>query len=131
LEDETDANKNGDYIEAEEDAFTGIIINLVDNALKFSKESENKTITLGLRLDSGGKKQVVFFVRDYGPGIEKNQMKKIFQLFYRAGSELTRTTPGTGIGLALVKELAVKMKAEVDLKNCSPGAEFSLKFNQG
>jgi signal transduction histidine kinase len=49
---------------------------------------------------------VIFAVRDYGPGVERDQMKKIFQLFYRPGSELTRTTPGTGIGLALVQELA-------------------------
>ena len=51
-------------------------------------------------------------------------------LFYRVGNELTRTTPGTGIGLALVKQLANTMHAEVDLKNHQPGAEFLVKFRQ-
>jgi signal transduction histidine kinase len=44
------------------------------------------------------------------------------------GSELTRSTPGTGIGLALVKELANMMQADVDVCNHQPGAEFRLMF---
>jgi len=44
------------------------------------------------------------------------------------GSELTRTTPGTGIGLALVQELAQTMRAEVEVSNRQPGAEFRLRF---
>ena len=68
-------------------------------------------------------------MRDYGPGVEKQQMKKIFRLFYRAGDEMTRTQPGTGIGLALVVQLAESMGAVVDLVNRIPGAEFQLKFS--
>ena len=67
-------------------------------------------------------------MRDYGPGIAPDQMKKIFTLFYRSENELTRETVGTGIGLALVRELAGGMGAEVDVVNCEPGAEFRLRF---
>jgi signal transduction histidine kinase len=116
---------------AEEDAFSRIFINLVDNALKFSRNAEQKVVVIGYRLaNEGGSEQgkVVFFVRDYGPGIDRNQRKKLFQLFYRGESELTRATPGTGIGLALVKELAAKMKAQVDLESKKPGVEFTVRF---
>ena len=63
-----------------------------------------------------------FSVRDYGPGIAADQMKKIFQLFYRSENELTRETVGTGIGLALVHQLAATMRADVDVVNRDPGA---------
>jgi len=68
----------------------------------------------------------VFFVRDYGPGVARDQMQRIFQLFYRGENELTRHTQGTGIGLALVKALATKMHAMVEVQNQNPGAEFRL-----
>ena len=115
-------------LKVDEDAFYQIMINLVDNAIKFSKSSDNKSIDIGYRLSNKGK-QLIFYVRDYGPGIERQQMKKIFRLFYRAGDEMTRTQPGTGIGLALVVQLAESMGAVVDLVNRKPGAEFQLKFN--
>ena len=51
---------------------------------------------------------------------------KIFDLFYRVGDELTRTKPGTGIGLALVSELANAMGGSVELINRKPGAEFCV-----
>jgi signal transduction histidine kinase len=102
------------------------MINLVDNATKFARKADNKTIDIAWRQHSDG--AVVVTVRDYGPGIPKDQMKKIFMLFYRAGTELTRETVGTGIGLALVRQLAAAMNAEVDAVNKDPGAAFSLRM---
>ena len=55
-------------------------------------------------------------------------MKKIFNLFYRSESELTRETVGTGIGLALVSQLVASMNGKVDVTNKNPGAEFRLVF---
>ena len=71
---------------------------------------------------------MLFSVRDYGPGVPRDQMKKIFKLFYRAENELTRETLGTGIGLALVRQLAQTMNAKVDVVNREPGAEFLVVF---
>lgn len=110
----------------DDDCFTQIIINLVDNAIKFSRNATNKVIDIGCQTTADG--NVVFTIRDYGPGIPKGQMKKIFQLFYRAESELTRETVGTGIGLAIVHQLAILMHAKVDVVNKEPGAEFRLVF---
>ena len=108
------------------DWFTQIIINLVDNAIKFSARAENRVIDIGCQLQQNGKVQ--FRVRDYGPGIPGDQMKKIFKLFYRSESELTRETVGTGIGLALVHQLAQAMEGQVDVVNKEPGAEFRVSF---
>jgi signal transduction histidine kinase len=111
---------------AEADAFVQICINLVDNAIKFSAQAEPQRIDVGFRLSPGRPPQAVFFVRDYGPGVAREQMQRIFQLFYRGENELTRHTKGTGIGLALVKELAAKMHARVEVQNHDPGAEFRV-----
>ena len=70
----------------------------------------------------------VFEVRDHGPGIARDQMRRIFELFYRTESELTRETAGTGIGLALVRGLADAMDAKVTVENADPGARFSVSF---
>ena len=57
-------------------------------------------------------------------------MKKIFQLFYRSESELTRKTVGTGIGLALVHQMVVNMNGQIDVVNTEPGAEFRVQFTE-
>ena len=106
------------------DCFAQIFINLVDNALKFSAGAETKAVELGCRPEPDG--SLLFTVRDFGPGVPKAQMKRIFELFYRAENELTRETVGTGIGLALVRQLATAMDARIDVRNCEPGAEFRL-----
>lgn len=110
-------------VRVDADAFAQIMINLVDNALKFSANAAGKSIQLGCRLKSDG---VEFSVRDFGPGVAKDQMKRIFRLFYRTENELTRETVGTGIGLALVRQLVDAMHGQVDLVNRSPGAEFRV-----
>ncbi|MCI0667573.1 MAG: HAMP domain-containing histidine kinase [Methylococcaceae bacterium] len=114
----------GIEVKTDPDAFTQIIINLVDNAIKFSRKSDRRIIELGCGPAPAG--SVRFSVRDYGPGIVPDQMKKIFKLFYRAENELTRETVGTGIGLALVRQLANRMQGRVDVINKSPGAEFTI-----
>jgi signal transduction histidine kinase len=121
-----DADTGQAHICVDTDAFAQIIINLVDNALKFSAKADTKIIDIACRrLSAGG---VQFSVRDYGPGVPRDQMKKIFNLFYRSESELTRETVGTGIGLSLVHQLAQTMQAQVDVVDREPGAEFRVTF---
>ena len=108
------------------DWFTQILINLVDNAIKFSGDADDKIVRITIRLLQDEYIQVC--VRDFGPGVAKDQMKKIFKLFYRSENELTRETVGTGIGLALVHQLVTGMEGEVDVVNCEPGVEFRLRF---
>lgn len=113
-------------IRVDADLFIQIVINLVDNAIKFSHKAESKVIDITCRLQREG--PVVFSVRDHGPGVPRDQMRKIFKLFYRSANELTRETVGTGIGLALVHQLALGMDGQVDVVNKEPGAEFRISF---
>lgn len=81
------------------------LINLIDNAIKHSPKGE--TVTLGL--DYGqrrtGATPVLLSVADRGPGIPREEHEKIFERFYRRGSELRRETQGVGIGLSIVKHI--------------------------
>ena len=117
---------SGSKIFANADSAIQILINLVDNAVKFSRQSNRKEIDFQTTLLSNGSLEIS--IRDYGPGIDEPQMKKIFELFYRSENELTRETVGTGIGLNLVHELALSMGATVDVRNREPGAEFSIRW---
>ncbi|MEO0575694.1 MAG: HAMP domain-containing sensor histidine kinase [Pseudomonadota bacterium] len=113
-------------IDIDPDCFVQIVINLVDNAIKFSKAASHKTIEVSAALT--GDDRIRFAVRDYGPGVAKHRMKRIFEMFYRSESELTRETVGTGIGLAIVHQLTDIMGGRVDLVNVTPGAEFRFWF---
>jgi two-component system, OmpR family, phosphate regulon sensor histidine kinase PhoR len=123
---ECDALVRSQLIAVDADYFTQVIINLVDNAIKFSAKAEQKQIDLHCQRLRDGKLQIS--VRDYGPGIPRDQLRKIFQLFYRLENELTRETVGTGIGLALVRQLVTAMRGSIDVVNQNPGAEFRMIF---
>lgn len=103
------------------DSFAQVVINLVDNAIKFAAEADNKTVELKVKAQDG---QLLFALRDFGPGVPRAKMRKLFELFYRPENQLTRATRGTGIGLALVKQLTQAMQGQVDVRNREPGAEF-------
>jgi signal transduction histidine kinase len=113
-------------IDVDADCFAQIIINLVDNAIKFSRDADDKSIDIHCRKSADG--DIAFSIRDHGPGIPRNQLKKIFTMFYRTESELTRETVGTGIGLAIVHQLAVAMGGTVDVSNQEPGVAFTVTF---
>ena len=110
-------------LEVDEDCFTQIFINVVDNAIKFSKESQPQKIELAFEKRNN---QAIFSVRDYGPGIRPEERLKVFDLFYRMEDEFTRKSTGTGIGLALVKKLADKMGGEITLEFPDQGTKFCL-----
>lgn len=112
-------------VQVDKDLFLQVIINLVDNALKFARKAENKRVNI---LFEKSVEQLRVSVRDFGPGIAPGDRKRIFKLFYRVENELTRETKGTGIGLALVSELLDLMHAKIEVVNCQPGAAFVLYF---
>jgi signal transduction histidine kinase len=83
------------------EALQQALVNLVDNAIKHSPaESE---VTVGADADA---REVRLFVRDHGPGIPAGQQERIFEPFYRLGSEMRRETQGIGIGLSIAKHIA-------------------------
>ncbi len=91
-----------------------ILINLMENSMKFGKTSPVKEITLSLDTSD---QWINIRVSDTGPGIPRTALKKIFDDFYRVDNTLTRTTGGTGIGLALVKKFVTAMGGKVGAEN--------------
>jgi two-component system phosphate regulon sensor histidine kinase PhoR len=85
-------------VDVDHDALTQVFINLVDNAIKFANDAARKDIVVSARLLDAA--NVTLSVRDFGPGIPQNDMKRLFELFYRPDNELTRATGGTGLGLS-------------------------------
>lgn len=106
------------------DAVVQIVINLIDNALKYANGPQDKRIIVRTRMQ---KDYAVIEVEDHGPGIARSQQKKIFEAFYRCGDESTRQTTGTGLGLALVKRFAEAHHGFVEIINAKPtGACFRV-----
>jgi signal transduction histidine kinase len=72
---------------------------------------------------------LVIAVRDYGVGIKKEELNKIFDRFYRGGDELTRTVKGSGLGLTLVKQIVEAHKGCIQVDSeLGKGSEFVMKF---
>ena len=120
------------------DAFTQVIINLVDNGVKFTSEylgrantkptPYSRQIDINISRDLDDSSKLSLGVRDYGPGVESDDKKHIFKSFYRAGNELTRKTKGAGMGLALVTELVNEMEGDVAFLARTPGSEFVINL---
>ncbi|MGB1297810.1 MAG: sensor histidine kinase [Psychrobium sp.] len=114
------------------DAFSQVIINIADNAVKFfdrEKINDKSRQRLDFNFSLIADNQLQLEIRDYGDGISAEQQQKIFELFYRGGSELTRTTQGTGIGLALVNELMTAQQGNIQVKRMNPGLAMVISFN--
>lgn len=82
-------------VNAEPDALTRAITNLVDNAVKWNGDSNPVEVTVCHR---------IFTVRDHGPGVHPDDLPHIFDRFYRAPA--ARSLPGSGLGLAIVRQVA-------------------------
>jgi signal transduction histidine kinase len=96
------------------EAMIQVLINLVENSIKFGRAAERKQISIRTHLDG---RWVKIAVSDFGPGIPRRALKKIFDDFYRVDNSLTQTTRGTGIGLALVKKFVHLMGGQVSAEN--------------
>lgn len=105
------------------DALAQVLFNLVDNALKYSSEADERTVTI--RCERKGE-AVLIRVADRGPGVAPQHLRRIWQPFYRGERELTRKHKGTGIGLALVRGLVERMGGQVTGRNTHPGFEVSV-----
>jgi len=109
-------------IEADWDKLKLALVNLVDNALKYSHAGSTVNLRVELEAD-----EVRFSVIDEGPGIRFEEQPHIFERFYRGQSPCHHHTAGTGIGLALVSEIASAHGGKVGV-NSQPGrgSTFSL-----
>jgi len=96
----TDLQRDLPPVRMDENAMTLVVLNLVDNAVKYA--AEGKEIEVRLYRTPGG---VTLSVKDRGPGIPLDEQPRIFERFYRARTARDRNVRGSGIGLALVKHI--------------------------
>jgi two-component system phosphate regulon sensor histidine kinase PhoR len=87
-------------IRMDENAMTLVLLNLIDNAVKYA--ADGKEVDVRLMRSPGG---VALSVRDHGAGIPAEELPRIFERFYRAQAARDRNVRGSGIGLALVKHI--------------------------
>jgi signal transduction histidine kinase len=106
----------------DEDAIVQALINLLDNAVKYSPEPGQVQVTLSRR---GA--ELLLQVADRGIGIDPRKLGMIFEKFYRCEDELTRRTTGTGIGLSIVKHIAEAHGGRIEVQSApGQGSVFTL-----
>lgn len=119
------SDKLDEKIYLDTDAWERIIINLVNNAIRFSPKNSSIQVKLSNNGDS-----VKLSVKDEGIGIDENDTQKVFDYLYQA--EGAYSAEGTGIGLYLVKGLVDRMGGEVGvLSKKGEGAEFIITLKKG
>ncbi len=110
-------------VRADARALEQVLVNLVDNAVKYTPRGG--TVTIGAERNGG---EVVLSVQDTGPGIDKHHLSRLFERFYRADPGRSRETGGTGLGLAIVKHLVQAQSGEVGVESGSGGSRFWVRL---
>ncbi len=112
----------------DQDKVTKIITNLLSNAFKFTPEGGTITVTV----DQGPGSMLAITVKDTGIGINEADLEKLFDRFYQVDNSPTREHEGTGIGLALVKELVELHYGTISVRSkLSGGTEFTVNLPTG
>lgn len=100
---------------ADQDRLQQVLINLVDNAIKYSAPEQSVDLILEQK-----EQLAMIHVRDRGIGIPLSHQNRIFERFYRVDESMTRSRDGTGLGLAIVKSLIEGMEGRITLRS-KPG----------
>ncbi len=109
-------------VEGDPDRLKQVMLNLVDNALRYTPRGGTVTLDLLRRGE-----EAVFQVRDSGPGIPAEHLPRIFDRFYRVDLPRTRGIGGTGLGLAIAREVAEAHGGRIDVESrVGEGSTFSL-----
>ena len=111
-------------IEADGEAISEAIINLIDNAIKYSTDKKEISIITGVEAGFA-----YIEIKDKGIGISDENQKKIFEKFYRVSDGLIHNTKGTGLGLTLVKHIVDAHNGKIKVKSkLNEGSSFILSF---
>ena len=124
---ETEISENLPPVAADEKALTQAVQNLIANALKYGSDGKWLKITAG----NGGKK-VKIAIEDKGIGIEKREIGKVFEPFFRSKTVIDAQIHGNGLGLSLVKQIVEAHKGEVKVESeIGKGSKFTIELPQG
>ncbi|MEY4380906.1 MAG: hypothetical protein RJA92_286 [Bacteroidota bacterium] len=113
------------YFDGETLLLQMLVNNLLENAHKYAPQDTDITVVLAQKVSA-----IELLVIDNGKGIPDIEKPKIFEKFYRIGSEATRNTKGTGLGLYLCKKIAQNHNANISVTDNKPqGSKFVVTFN--
>ena len=98
-----------------------MLANLVENAIRHTPAGTRIEVSLG-----SDRERIVGTVTDNGPGAPAEERERIFQRFYRL--EHSRSTPGSGLGLSLVKAVADLHGIALDVRDAEPGLQIVMRF---
>ncbi|WP_312650378.1 sensor histidine kinase [Aminipila sp.] len=116
------------FIEGNVDRFIQMMMNLIENAIKYSKEDQKGKILVSSFMDND---KVYIEVTDNGIGISEEHFDRLFERFYRVDKSRTKKGGGTGLGLSIVKHIAFLFNAEVSVKSTlGEGTTFTVIFNR-
>ena len=126
---ELELNATFSNIRANKTHFTNVIINIIDNAIKYSDNNPNIKISTHNIDKMLNEKDIILSISDNGIGMSMNVQSKIFEKFYREQSGDLHNVKGHGLGLAYVKKIVKFHKGEVSV-NSSPGngSTFIIKL---
>jgi len=112
-------------VTADRDAMVTVLVNLLDNAYKYSYD--DKQIELSVSSEDGS---VCFCVSDNGAGMSRRSVKKIFNRFYQADRSLARRAEGCGLGLSIAKFIVDAHKGTISVESRSgEGSTFTIRLN--
>jgi signal transduction histidine kinase len=119
---ELDVPENLPEIELDKEAVGQALINLLNNAIKYSQDE--KWIRIAVREEAG---RILLSVADHGMGIARHEQKRIFEKFYRSENSLVHDTKGSGLGLALVRHIMDAHGGSVEVESTpGRGSTFTL-----
>jgi two-component system phosphate regulon sensor histidine kinase PhoR len=109
---------------ADRDKLRQVLINLIDNAIKFTPEEGTVSLEAGFSSEGNS---VEIHVRDNGIGILSSDLPRIFERFYRVDKARSREQGGTGLGLAIVKHIVEAHKGRIEVRSSTGrGADFAV-----
>lgn len=108
----------------EKDRFKQMLINLIDNAIKYSEEGDS--VFIGTKKDGDS---YLIIIEDTGVGISEEHIPRLFERFYRVDKARSRASGGTGLGLAIVKHIVLSFNGEILVESkLGKGTKFIVKI---
>jgi signal transduction histidine kinase len=113
--------EHGITLEVDRDALRQVLLNLLDNAVKYGPRGQTVTVGMGAARENGRGPRVRLWVEDQGPGIPASERERVWEPYVRLDRDVDGATGGSGIGLAVVRELVTLHGGKTWLEDARSG----------